>query len=384
MAYAIQTRLNLQEYGGRGLSWTTVRASELDPRGRQGGPPLVTATQADAKAAIRDLRTLGPDWNEAEYRLVRLSSLRGPNRDPAPRRRRRRPTGYPPLPRGRRKVERVLREFQTGRLRSSSGRRVRSRRQAVAIALSEQRRAEHLATRDPARRRCRRRAAYPPYPRGHAKVERVLHEFKTGQLRTRGGRPVRSRRQAIAIALAEQRRAEHIRMRDPQRHQTPQALLRIGVVAAEKRMRGKRPNEKTFAAGRRAAFDAIIHADPQAGTSTHKYRAAQYAHGVAGLAARAETLARKLLWAPASHLPAWQSRLPKSARDPEHVFIRFDLNGTTRRIGPFARAQAERIAHELSEHPSVRAIRLTRGSSVPPARDARSRRRRHRRILLLT
>lgn len=35
------------------------------------------------------------------------------------------------------KVAKVMREFQRGRLRSSSGKKVRSRRQALAIALSE-------------------------------------------------------------------------------------------------------------------------------------------------------------------------------------------------------------------------------------------------------
>jgi hypothetical protein len=35
------------------------------------------------------------------------------------------------------------------------------------------------------------------------KVERVLHEYKTGTLRSRSGRKVKSRQQAIAIALSE-------------------------------------------------------------------------------------------------------------------------------------------------------------------------------------
>lgn len=34
-------------------------------------------------------------------------------------------------------------------------------------------------------------------------VERVMHEFKEGELETAGGRKVRSRKQAIAIALSE-------------------------------------------------------------------------------------------------------------------------------------------------------------------------------------
>lgn len=39
-----------------------------------------------------------------------------------------------------RKVERVMREYKTGQLRSSSGQKVTSRKQAIAIGLSEQRR----------------------------------------------------------------------------------------------------------------------------------------------------------------------------------------------------------------------------------------------------
>ncbi|HEY7205763.1 MAG TPA: DUF6496 domain-containing protein [Methylomirabilota bacterium] len=40
---------------------------------------------------------------------------------------------------GRRKVKKVMREYKRGSLRSSSGRKVRKRKQAVAIALSEAR-----------------------------------------------------------------------------------------------------------------------------------------------------------------------------------------------------------------------------------------------------
>lgn len=58
--------------------------------------------------------------------------------------------------------------------------------------------------RDPAKR-------YPPYPRGHAKVRKVLEEFQAGKLRSSSGQKVRSRKQAVAIALSEQRRAERKR-----------------------------------------------------------------------------------------------------------------------------------------------------------------------------
>jgi hypothetical protein len=41
--------------------------------------------------------------------------------------------------RGKRKVSKVLREHKSGELRSGSGKKVTSRRQAIAIALSEKR-----------------------------------------------------------------------------------------------------------------------------------------------------------------------------------------------------------------------------------------------------
>jgi hypothetical protein len=40
---------------------------------------------------------------------------------------------------GRRKIRKVMREYKRGKLRSSSGGKVRKRKQAVAIALSEAR-----------------------------------------------------------------------------------------------------------------------------------------------------------------------------------------------------------------------------------------------------
>ncbi|HKW90549.1 MAG TPA: DUF6496 domain-containing protein [Methylomirabilota bacterium] len=58
--------------------------------------------------------------------------------------------------RGRRKVRKVMREYKRGSLRSSSGRKVRKRKQAVAIALSEARRS---GARIPRRRRRRSRAS---------------------------------------------------------------------------------------------------------------------------------------------------------------------------------------------------------------------------------
>ena len=55
--------------------------------------------------------------------------------------------------RGRRKVSRVMREYKRRTLRSSSGAKVRKRKQAVAIALNEARRS---GARRPRKRRSKR------------------------------------------------------------------------------------------------------------------------------------------------------------------------------------------------------------------------------------
>jgi Family of unknown function (DUF6496) len=55
---------------------------------------------------------------------------------------------------GRKKVARVMREYSRGTLKSSTGAKVRKRKQAVAIALSEARRS---GARIPAKRRRARR-----------------------------------------------------------------------------------------------------------------------------------------------------------------------------------------------------------------------------------
>lgn len=47
-----------------------------------------------------------------------------------------------PIPKGKNKVERVMKEWKEGELKSSSGQKVTSRKQAIAIGLSEQRRAK--------------------------------------------------------------------------------------------------------------------------------------------------------------------------------------------------------------------------------------------------
>jgi len=45
--------------------------------------------------------------------------------------------------------------------------------------------------------------------KGQQKVEAVMHEFGTGTLRSGSGEHVTSRKQALAIAMSEARRAMH-------------------------------------------------------------------------------------------------------------------------------------------------------------------------------
>jgi hypothetical protein len=50
----------------------------------------------------------------------------------------------------------------------------------------------------------------PTAPKGHEKVQKVMHEFKHGELHSgsKKGPAVRSRKQAVAIALSEQRKKD--------------------------------------------------------------------------------------------------------------------------------------------------------------------------------
>ena len=43
--------------------------------------------------------------------------------------------------------------------------------------------------------------------RGEGKIEKVMHEYKEGDLKSSAGGKVRSRKQAVAIALSEARKA---------------------------------------------------------------------------------------------------------------------------------------------------------------------------------
>lgn len=47
----------------------------------------------------------------------------------------------------------------------------------------------------------------PATPKQKVKIERVMHEFKEGGLRSSSGAPVTKRKQAIAVALSESGRA---------------------------------------------------------------------------------------------------------------------------------------------------------------------------------
>jgi hypothetical protein len=44
-------------------------------------------------------------------------------------------------------------------------------------------------------------------PKASEKVERALHEQKQGELKSGSGKPVKSRKQAIAIGLSEARKS---------------------------------------------------------------------------------------------------------------------------------------------------------------------------------
>jgi hypothetical protein len=59
-------------------------------------------------------------------------------------------------PGGKKKVAKVMREYKRGTLKSSSGAKVRKRKQAVAIALSEARRSGARIPAKPARARRRK------------------------------------------------------------------------------------------------------------------------------------------------------------------------------------------------------------------------------------
>ena len=108
----------------------------------------------------------------------------------------------------------------------------------------------------------------------------------------------------IATRLREA--AQPLRTNLPRRE-----LLHVAVRAAERAMTGKRPTEKLFARARSLAFDAIRKADRLSGTTHH--RSVKNGGQIGKLAARGVLLARRLLWIPPAHRPAWASRLKRDA-----------------------------------------------------------------------
>ncbi len=67
------------------------------------------------------------------------------------------------------------------------------------------------------------------------KVARTLHEFKRGKLKTRGGRKVTSREQALAIGLAQARRAGGKVPPPPRRHATMSLDARVRAYLGKMR-----------------------------------------------------------------------------------------------------------------------------------------------------
>jgi uncharacterized protein DUF6496 len=53
----------------------------------------------------------------------------------------------------------------------------------------------------------KRKSASKRSAKGRAKVGKVMHEYKHGELKSGGGKKVKSRKQAIAIGLSEARRS---------------------------------------------------------------------------------------------------------------------------------------------------------------------------------
>jgi len=67
--FVIETRLNDPKYGGQGLPWKVIfwtMVGELDKSG-----VMSFKTKTEAEQAIRSIRTYGPDWAAAEYRVVK-------------------------------------------------------------------------------------------------------------------------------------------------------------------------------------------------------------------------------------------------------------------------------------------------------------------------
>jgi hypothetical protein len=68
----------------------------------------------------------------------------------------------------------------------------------------QRRRISHMATKKAA---AKKRRSPAPGSKGAKKIEKVMHEHKTGKLKSSSGKKVASRKQAVAIALSEARQS---------------------------------------------------------------------------------------------------------------------------------------------------------------------------------
>lgn len=64
-----------------------------------------------------------------------------------------------------------------------------------------------MAKKTAARKGSSKRASSSKSTKGRAKTKKVMHEYKHGTLKSGGRKKVKSRKQAVAIALSEARRS---------------------------------------------------------------------------------------------------------------------------------------------------------------------------------
>lgn len=88
------------------------------------------------------------------------------------------------------------------------------------------------------------------------------------------------------------------------RHQSRKALLQVAIRAADAVLsKAKRPSEALKKRATTAAFQAILRADPAAGTTHHKH-GVEYSHRVHALAVRGMRLASRRHFASSASLTA--------------------------------------------------------------------------------
>ena len=64
-----------------------------------------------------------------------------------------------------------------------------------------------MAKKTATKKRSSKRSSTSTSTKGRAKTKKVMHEYKHGTLKSGGRKKVKSRKQAVAIALSEARRA---------------------------------------------------------------------------------------------------------------------------------------------------------------------------------